>query len=186
MTIKIGTLSILEQRTLTHWQHGDDAVRYRHARVLLLASQTWTYDRIAEALGLHVNMVRHLIEAFNQGGLEAVTPRPRSGGRSPTYASDVAAAAEDLLRQRPYPRKDRPLGLHRLARALGDRLGHLPGISHETVCRLLQGRGIIYRRAKAWLLSPDPAYRRHKHQRNRLLRLARERPTWAAVWLDQS
>ena len=187
MTIKIRALSTQEQRTLAHWQRGDDAVRYRHARVLLLASQAWTCDRIAEALGLHVNTVRHLIEAFNQGGLEAVTPRPRSGGRPPTYGPDVAEAAEDLLRQPPPPEEGPATwSLHRLARALGDRLEHLPGISHETVRRLLQRRGITYRRAKAWLLSPDPAYRRHKQQRDRLLRLARERPTWAAVWLDQS
>ena len=82
-------------------------MRYRHARVLLLASQTWTCDRIAEALGLPVNTVRHLIETFNQGGLEAVTPRSRSGGRPPAYGSDVAEAAEDLLRQ-PSPPDEGP------------------------------------------------------------------------------
>ncbi len=187
MTIKIRALSTHEQRALAHWQRGDDAVRYRHARVLLLASKTWTCDRIAEALGLHVETVRHLIEAFNQGGLEAVTPRPRSGGRPPSHGAEAGEAAEDLLRHEPPPEEGRATWtLHRLARALSDRFPQRPRISHETVRRLLQRRGITYRRAKAWLLSPDPAYTRHKHQRDRLLRLARERPTWAAVWLDQS
>lgn len=187
MTTKIRSLSPQEKRTLARWQRGDDAVRYRHARVLLLASQSWACERIAEALGLHVNTVRTLINTFNQGGLEAVTPRPRSGGRPPTYGSDVGEAAEDLLRQGPPPEEGRATWtLHRLAQTLSDRLGHLRRISHETVRRLLHRRGITYRRAKAWLTSPDPAYTRHKHQRDRLLRLVRARPTWTAVWLDQS
>ena len=187
MTIKIRALSTQEQRTLAHWQRGDDAVRYRHARVLLLASKSWTSEQIAEALGLHIDTVRALIKGFNEGGLDAVTPKPRSGGRPPTHGSDVGEAAEDLLRQPPSPEEGPATwSLHRLAQALGDRLGYLSGISHETVRRLLQRRGISYRRAKAWLTSPDPAYTRHKHQRDRLLRLARESPTWAAVWLDQS
>jgi hypothetical protein len=59
-------------------------------------------------------------------------------------------------------------------------------MSHETVRRLLAQRKVAYRRAKEWLTSPDPFYGLRKHQRDRLLIMARNAPDAAAVWLDQS
>ena len=63
---------------------------------------------------------------------------------------------------------------------------HLSRISHETVRRWLKQAKIVYRRAKGWIISPDPRYGLRKHQRDRLLRLARQAPDGVAVWLDES
>jgi transposase len=187
MTIRIRTISREERDVLGHWERGDDVVGYRHARVLLLSEKRWGCARIADALGLHVETVRAIIKAFNEGGLDAVTPRPRSGGRPPTYPPEVGEAAEDLTRQEPPPAEGRATWtLHGLARALSARLESARQISHETVRRLLGARDIVWRQAKAWLTSPDPHYALHKAQRDRLLAWARAAPDGAAVWLDQS
>lgn len=187
MTIRVRAMSTEERETLGGWERADDVVRYRRARVLLLSAERWRCARIAEALGLHVETVRGLIKTFNEGGLDAITPRPRSGGRPPTYSPEVGEAAEDLTRQDPPPEERRGTWtLHGLARVLAERLNALQRISHESVRRLLGARGIVYRRAKAWLTSPDPRYALHKAQRDRLLALARAAPDGVAVWLDQS
>jgi len=76
--------------------------------------------------------------------------------------------------------------LHSLAEEVAASFEDIASISHETVRQLLQRRGLDYYRAKEWLTSPDPLYDVRKHQRDRLLRLARAAPDGAAVWLDQS
>ena len=107
--------------------------------------------------------------------------------RRPTFTAEVAAAAEDLVRQSPPPESDRATWtLHGLATALQERFAHIASISHETVRRLLHQRGITYRHAKEWLTSPDPLYAMRKARRDRLLAMARAAPDGAAVWLDQS
>jgi transposase len=187
MTIRIRPINTEEREILGHWERADDVVRYRRARVLLLSEDCWKCARIAEALGLHVETVRSIVKAFNEGGIDAVTPQPRSGGRPPTYPPQVAEAAEDLTRQEPTSGEGRGTWtLHHLARALADCLPSVERISHETVRRLLGTRGIVYRQAKTWLTSPDPLYTLHKSQRNRLLTLTQEDAEGAAVWLDQS
>jgi hypothetical protein len=73
-----------------------------------------------------------------------------------------------------------------LSEVLAARFDHIAAVSHEAVRRLLNQRGITYRRAKEWLTSPDPLYDVRKNQRDRLLAMARAAPDGAAVWLDQS
>lgn len=107
--------------------------------------------------------------------------------RPPTYTPEVAEVAEDLVRQEPPAEQGRATWtLHGLSAALVDRFDHLKTVSHEAVRRLLEQRDIDYRRAKEWLTSPDPLYDVRKHQRDRLLVLARGSPEGAAIWLDQS
>ena len=73
-----------------------------------------------------------------------------------------------------------------LAEELSGQFEHLSAVSREAIRRLFVRHRIVYRRAKAWLKSPDPLYLLHKRQRDRLLVLARAAPDGAAVWLDES
>lgn len=187
MVIRVRPMTQEEREILGRWERSDDVVRYRRARILRLSAAGWKCAAIAEALALHVATVRWIIKAFSEGGIPAVTPQPRSGGRPPRYSDEVAEAAEDLIRQGPPPDEGRATWtLHRLAEAIAHRFEHLHAISHEAVRRLLAARGIVYRRAKAWLTSPDPRYALHKRQRDRLLTLGRTASDGAAIWLDQS
>ena len=49
-------------------------------------------------------------------------------------------------------------------------------VSGETVRATLARMGVRWRRAKAWITSPDPEYVRKKAWRDRLIRLARAAP----------
>lgn len=187
MTIKVRSITPEESEVLEQWQRCDNVVRYRRARILRLSAKRWKCAAIADALALHVQVVRDVITAFNEGGIEAITPQPRSGGRPPSYGEEIAQAAEDLVHQGPPPEEGRATWtLQGLAQALAARFEFLDNISQETVRRLLACRQIAYRQAKNWLTSPDPQYILHKSQRDRLLAWARQNADGSAVWLDQS
>lgn len=155
--------------------------------MLRLSAAKWKCAAIAAALALHTETVREVIKAFNEGGISAITPEPRSGGRPSGYQQEVGEAAEDLARQEPPPEIGRATWtLHTLAQALAARFAHLGKVSHEAVRRLLKQRHVVYRTAKSWLTSPDPRYSAHKDRRDRLLAIARAAPDGTALWMDQS
>ena len=187
MTIRVRPITREESETLDRWQRSDDIVRYRRARILRLSEAKWKCPVIAQALGLHEETVREVITAFNEGGIPAITPRPRSGGRPPSYTEEVAQEAENLVRQAPPAEGGRATWtLATLAQAIAARFDHIRMMSHEAVRRLLSMRGVAYRRAKKWLTSPDSLYGLRKSQRDRLLAIVRASSDGAAVWLDQS
>jgi transposase len=187
MTIKVRSITDEESEILDGWQRGDDIIRYRRARILRLSDADWRCSAIAEVLALHVETVRWVIKAFNKGGIEAITPQPRSGGRPPGYTQEVADVAMELVRQEPPDQEGRATWtLHGLARAIAARFENIDTMSHEAVRRLLKLRDIAYYQAKHWLTSPDPNYERCKRRRDRLLAMARAAPDGTAFWLDQS
>ena len=187
MAIRVRSITAEESEILDRWQRGDNLVCYRRARILRLSEADWRCPAIAEVLALQVDTVRWTIKTFNEGGVEAITPQPRSGGRPPGYTQEVAEVAEDLARQEPPSQEGRATWtLHGLAKAIAARFEHIDTMSHEAVRRLLKLRAIAYHRAKDWLTSPDPCYKRRKRRRDRLLAMARAAPDGTAFWLDQS
>ena len=187
MAIRVRVITAQESKILDRSQRGDDIVRYRRARVLSLSETDCRCPAMAEVLQLHPETERWVIKAFNEGGIEAITPQPRSGGRPPGYTREVADVAEDLARQEPPEAEGRATWtLHGLAKAIAARFEHIDTMSHETVRRLLKLRDIVYYQAKQWLTSPDPHYERRKRRRDRLLAMARSAPDGTAIWLDQS
>ena len=81
MTIRARKITAEEGKILGHWQRADGVVEYRRARIVRLSEAGWQSAEIAAALGIHVETVRETIKAFNQGGIPAITPRLRSGGK---------------------------------------------------------------------------------------------------------
>jgi transposase len=81
MAIQVRTITFEESETLDSWQRADSVVGYRRARILRLSEAGWGCPDIARVLGIHAETVRETIKTFNEGGLTAITPRPRSGGR---------------------------------------------------------------------------------------------------------
>lgn len=99
MAIRVRSITAEESDILDRWERGDNIVCYRRARILRLSEAGWRCPAIAEVLALHVETVRWTIKTFNRGGIEAITPQPRSGGRPPGYSPEVADIAADLARQ---------------------------------------------------------------------------------------
>lgn len=187
MTIYVREITSEESAILQRWQRDDELVRYRRARMLFLSEQGWRCPGISQALGLHVATVRDIIIRFNEGGIEAITPNPRSGGRPRRYGDDVVQALLDILHMDPSMEEGRSSHtLESLGRAVAKMLGLPKPLYGETVRRLLHPLGIVYYKAKSWLTSPDPKYSLHKKQRDRLLARARKDPDASAVWLDES
>ena len=187
MAIRVRSITAEESEILDRWERGDNIVCYRRARILRLTETDWRCPAIAEVFAHHVDTVRWAIKTFNEGGIEAITPQPRSGGRPPGYTQEVADVAEDLARQEPPSQEGRATWtLHGLARAIAACFDHIDTLSHEAVRRLLKMRAIAYYRAKQWLTSPDPHYKRQKRRRDRLLAMARAAPDGTVYWLDQS
>jgi len=187
MAIKVRSITAEESEILDRWQRCDDIIRYRRARILRLSETGRRCPAIAEVLALHVETVRWVIKTFNEGGIEAITPQPRSGGRPPGYTQEVADVAKDLARQGPPDEEGRATWtLHGLAKAIAARFEHIDTMSHEAVRRLLKLRDIVYYQAKQWLTSPDPHYERRKRRRDRLLAMARAAADGTVFWLDQS
>jgi hypothetical protein len=99
----------------------------------------------------------------------------------------VVQKAQELGRQKPPEETGRSTWtLSDLAERVAAHFAHLSRISHETVRRWLKQANIVYRRAKGWIISPDPHYDLKTKQRDRLLRMARQAADGVAVWLDES
>ena len=81
MTIQVRTITAEESEVLDQWQRADNVVGYRRARILRLSAAGWQCVEIAAVLGVHVETVRMTVTDFNEGGLPAIAPQPRSGGR---------------------------------------------------------------------------------------------------------
>ena len=187
MTIHIRKITEKEQETLDHWERVDDVVKYRRARMLRLSEMGKVSGEIAEVLGVHVETVRETINAFNEGGIAAITPRPRSGGRPRQYTQEVAEKAKDLVREGPPSEEGRATWtLRGLGQALARHFEHLETVSHEGVRRMLIREGVKWYRAKEWIISPDPDYAVLKAQRDWLLNMARQDEGGAVIWMDES
>lgn len=106
-------------------------MRYPHARVLVLSAKARTCAPIAEALSLHVDMGRHLIDASNQEGLEPVTPEPRSRRRLPTHAPTLKRWQGTCRINFPSEKRLATWFLQPLAWAVYDQFIHLPAIRRE-------------------------------------------------------
>lgn len=81
MTLCVRKITLNESKVLDRWQRADHVVCYRRARIVRLSADGRKAPDIAKVLGLHVEVVRQTIKDCNQGGLPAITSRPRSGGR---------------------------------------------------------------------------------------------------------
>ena len=90
-----------ESEILDRSGRGDNIVCYRRARILRLSEADWRCPAIAEVLPLHVGPALWAIEAFNEAGIEAIPPQPRSGSRPIDYTQEVADVAEGLAPQEP-------------------------------------------------------------------------------------
>jgi hypothetical protein len=58
-------------------------------------------------------------------------------------------------------------------------------MSIETIRQALKADGISWRRAKAWISSPDPDYERKKRRRARLIQKADAQSDWLLMFLDE-
>jgi transposase len=182
-------LSPEEDQALRAGLRSPVAFTLRRCQILIASARGQRPARIAAALGCAVQTVRDAIHAFHAEGTACLPP---SSTRPHTTRLILDPSGDERLRDLLHrsPRDfGKPTGLWTLA--LAAEVGHEQGltdrpISAEAIRRALRRRGVGWRRAKHWITSPDPAYARKKHARDRLIRLIEGHPEWVLGFQDET
>ncbi len=160
-------------RTLTPEEHQrlEVGLRSTHAfvlkrcQILLASARGQTVPQIASTFGYAPNNIRHVLHAFNQEGLAALTRksnRPKSA--QPLFYEEKRQQLRQLLEQTP-----RAFGKERSTWTLPllAQVAHEQGLTErqldaDTVGVAVKRLGLKWRRAQQRLTSPDPGYARKK------------------------
>jgi transposase len=156
-------------RTLTNEEHhalhaglrSPDAFVLRRCQILLASARGDRVPQIARNLACDDQSALTIIHAFNQRGLATLTPGSRRPHHiHPAFDPPAAEKLRHLLHQSPRA-FGKPTSLWTLALAaeVSFETGLTPQpVSPETIRATLRRLGLSWRRAKAWITSPDPQY----------------------------
>lgn len=142
-----------------------DAFTLRRCQILRASAAGQSPRQIAETVGCSDQTVRTVIHAFAREGTTALT---RQSSRPHTTHPAFDAAGEERLREllrrspRTYGKETSVWTLAMLAEVSSTEGITTGQVSAETVRATLERMNISWKRAKAWILSPDPAYPRKK------------------------
>jgi transposase len=156
-----------EHQTLQEGLRSSNAFVLRRCQILLASARGQTARVIGETLGCDDQTVRNVLHAFNTQGLAVLTRQSSAPQRTP-HAAFKAPRCEQLralLHQSP-----RTFGYSTSlwTLALAAKVAYAEGltarpVSGEAIRRALARLGVRWQRAKHWITSPDPAYRRKKN-----------------------
>ncbi len=160
-------------RSLTDAEHvalrdglrSPDAFVLRRCQLLLASADRQQVPDIARTLRCNRQTVRNAIHAFNQRGLACLAPgssRPQTIHAA--FDARRAEALRDLLHRSPRD-FGQPTSLWTLELAAAVSFAEgltATRVSDETIRATLARLGVRWRRAKAWITRPDPAYLRNK------------------------
>ena len=138
-------------------------IKVRRAQVVLASNQGYKVPAIAELVHYSEHHVRAIIKDFNQHGLKALEPKPRSGRPTEFDEDDRALIAEtakcppDLLGC-PFKR----WSLEKLREYLAKEK-IVSSISLETLRSILHDTKVRLRRTKTWKECNDPKLKSKKN-----------------------
>jgi len=163
--IFVRPLTDTERDALTSGLRSPAAFPLRRCQILLASARGERAPQIAAHLGCDDQTVRNAIHAFNQSGLDALTEGSSRPHR--INAAFDAAAAERLralMHQSPraFDQASSIWTLDLLADLCAAHGITDERVTGETIRVTLQRLGVRWQRAKGWITSPDPAYRRKK------------------------
>jgi len=164
--IFVRELSENEREGLQAGVRAGDAFVMRRCQILLASARRESPPKIALSLGCASQTVRNAIRAFNERGMDALTPGSSTPKR--VYSAFDAESAEQLRGM--LHRSPREFGyesslwtLEMAAEAAFEEGLTERRVSGETIrATLSRLLGIRWLRAKRWITSPDPLYERKK------------------------
>lgn len=181
-------LTASEREALQAGLRSRQAFTLRRAQILLASADGQPPARIAARVGCSLGTVHNALHAFRTEGTGCLAEKKR-GPKNARPILDEAKAdpLKGLLHQSPrhfgQPRSTWTLDL--LAEVVFAQ-GLTPRrLSHEAIRQAVKRLGHGWKRAKTWITSPDPAYARKKHARDRLIRLAASHPDWVLGYQDE-
>jgi transposase len=184
----VRALTATEQRAISAGLRSREAFTLRRAQILLASAEGQRPSRIAQRLGCSTGTVRNAIHAFEKGSADCLGERTR-GPKDAQPVLDEAKAdpLKAILHQSPrrFGKARSTWTLDLLADVTFEQGLTSRRLSHETVRQAVKRLGHGWKRAKTWITSPDPAYARKKHARDRLIRLAAAHPGWVLGYQDE-
>jgi len=163
--IFVRALSDEERTALTAGLRSRDAFLMRRCQILLASTAGKRASQIASELNCDTDTALNAVNAFNCVGLAALTPGSTVPHRTAVAFDTVAAERlQAILHQSPRSfGKESSLWTLELAAEVSFEQGLTPKrVSREAVRTALQRLGVRWKRAKQWIISPDPAYARKK------------------------
>jgi len=154
-----------ERQRLAAGLRSSDAFVLRRCQILLASARGEWAPKIASNLGCNDQTVRNAIASFTELGLACLikgSSAPHKTRRA--LDSDQSEKLKALLHQSPRAfGKPTSLWTLPLVAEVGFEQGLTPHqVSGETVRATLARLGVGWRRAKGWIVSPDPEYTRKK------------------------
>jgi transposase len=163
--IYVRSLTDEERAAVEAGLHSSNAFTLRRCQIVLASSRGKRAAQIAQDLSCDRDTVTKAINAFNERGVAALTPRSHAV-HTPHAAFDGAAAEQLKAVVRQSPRnfgKETSVWTLDLAAEVSFEQGLTrERVSDETIRQTLKRLGIQWKRAKHWLASPDLAYTRKK------------------------
>ncbi len=154
-----------ERDTLTAGLRSPAAFTLRRCQILLASARHEHVPAIARALGCNTQTVRNAIHAFNRSGLAALS---EGSSRPHQIAAAFDAIAAERLRAllhqspRAFSKPTSIWTLDLAAEVCAAEGITAERVTGETIRVTLKRLGVRWQRAKQWITSPDPAYRRKK------------------------
>ena len=154
-----------EREALVRGLRARDAVTLRRCQIVLASARGERAPAITRTLGCDDQTVRNVLHAFAAAGpasLRRGSSRPRT--LHPAFDAAGVEQLRALLHRSP---RTFGRGTSLWTLELAAEVAHEQGltatrVSGETIRATLARRGVGWKRAKRWLVSPDPAYRRKK------------------------
>jgi transposase len=163
--IFVRPLTDAEHATLIAGLRSADAFTIRRCQILLASARGETAPQIAVHQGWASQTVRNAIRAFNATGLDALVERSCRPQRIDRAFDDAAATRlRALLHQSPrlFGKATSLWTLALVAEVCCTEAITRERVSDETIRATLTRMGVRWQRAKQWITSPAPAYRRKK------------------------
>lgn len=165
--ITLRPLSAEEQQAVQAGLRSSHSFTVRRCQILLASQRGQHARQIADQLSCGDQTVRNVLHAFNRGGLTSLQPQSKAPRHRPQAVFDASRRKQlrDLLHQSP-----RVFGspTSRWTLPLAAQVAYAEGItprevSGEAIRQALQRLRVGWKRAKHWIISPDPAYVRKKN-----------------------
>jgi transposase len=158
-------LSDAERRTLQAGLRSREAFTLRRAQILLASAEGHRPSQIAARVGCAIGTVHNTLHAFEQEGTGPLVEKKRGPKDVPPVLDETKAdPLRGILHQSPrrFGKAQSTWTLDLLADVTFEQ-GLTPRrLSHEAVRQAVKRLGHGWKRAKAWITSPDPAYARKK------------------------
>ncbi len=171
MVLRVRELTLEEGQKLRRiLRHGQDAIEFKRAQIILASYQGNTPPRIAVIALMSEDYIRGVIRAFNEHGMAMLKPK-WGPGRPPKFTDEQRKALVDLALSRP---RDLQLpyaqwSLSRLREQAVAR-GIVPSISEEWLRVILHEDDVSHQSIRTWKVSPDPLFEEKKQKIDQLTR----------------